>query len=691
MKKILFSIYALSLFTAVHAQKLDRSVRPKPGPAPEIKLGDAQTFTLDNGLKVFVVENHKLPAVTYSIQLDVQPEPEGNKSGFRSMVGELITSGTKTRNKDKFDEEVDFISANIGAGSQNIYGRSLTKYQDQLLNLMSDALLNANFQQTDLDKLKKQSLAGLEASQNEPDAMMSNVTSVMNYGANHPYGEVTSEATINNITLADCNAYYKKYFRPNVAYLAIVGDINLEKAKEMANKYFGKWEKGTVEKAQYPKVTGPAATEVDFVPRDGAVQSVVSITYPIDLMIGTPDVIKTRVLNQVLGGSFQRLDRNLRETHAWTYGSNSSISPDEIVGNVDVNVKCRNEVTDSSITEMLNEMNTLRTTPLTAEELQGAINFLSGVFALGLESPSTIAQYAINIERYNMPKDYYKNYLKTLSGVTSADVQNTAQKYLKTSNAHIVVVGNKTEVNKLKKFSANGEIKAYDNLGNPIQLLESKVINGVGMDQVLDKYMAAIGGKPAIEGLKDLSVTVTVNKGGQEYTVSQVILSPAMMKQSVIAMGQVQQKMVINGEKSYAEGGGNRQNLPAEVVKDYKGEADLQALLHPSQAGISFSLLGVEKLDGNGPDVYNVERVESDGKKKTIQYYDVASGLLVKEIVSSRENGQQNVEIKMLSDYKEVKNGNGFKIPFSETKLDGSRTTVQSAKANSGVKESDFK
>lgn len=691
MKKILFSIYALSLFTAVHAQKLDRSVRPKPGPAPEIKLGDAQTFTLDNGLKVFVVENHKLPAVTYSIQLDVQPEPEGNKSGFRSMVGELITSGTKTRNKDKFDEEVDFISANIGAGSQSIYGRSLTKYQDQLLNLMSDALLNANFQQTDLDKLKKQSLAGLEASQNEPDAMMNNVASVMNYGANHPYGEVTSEATINNITLADCNAYYKKYFRPNVAYLAIVGDINLEKAKEMANKYFGKWEKGTVEKAQYPKVTGPAATEVDFVPRDGAVQSVVSITYPIDLMIGTPDVIKTRVLNQVLGGSFQRLDRNLRETHAWTYGSNSSISPDEIVGNVDVNVKCRNEVTDSSITEMLNEMNTLRNTPLTAEELQGAINFLSGVFALGLESPSTIAQYAINIERYNMPKDYYKNYLKTLSSVTSADVQNTAQKYLKTSNAHIVVVGNKTEVNKLKKFSANGEIKAYDNLGNPIQLLESKVINGVGMDQVLDKYMAAIGGKPAIEGLKDLSVTVTVNKGGQEYTVSQVILSPAMMKQSVIAMGQVQQKMVINGEKSYAEGGGNRQNLPAEVVKEYKGEADLQALLHPSQAGISFSLLGVEKLDGTGPDVYNVERVESDGKKKTIQYYDVASGLLVKEIVSSRENGQQSVEIKMLSDYKEVKNGNGFKIPFSETKLDGSKITVQSAKANSGVKESDFK
>jgi predicted Zn-dependent peptidase len=689
MKKILFSIFALSLFTAVHAQKLDRSIRPKAGPAPEIKLGDAESFTLDNGLKVFVVENHKLPAVTYSIQLDVQPEPEGNKSGMNSMVGELITSGTKTRNKDKFDEEVDFISAAIGASSQSIYGRSLTKYQDKLLDLMSDALLNANFQQSDLDKLKKQSLAGLEASKNEPDAMLSNVSSVLNYGSNHPYGEVTTEASINNITLADCNAYYKKYFRPNVAYMAIVGDINLAQAKEMANKYFGKWEKGNVVKATYPKVTGPAATEVDFVPRDGAVQSVVSITYPIDLMIGTPDVIKTRVLNQVLGGSFQRLDKNLRETHAWTYGSNSSISSDDIVGNVDVNVKCRNEVTDSAITEMTKEMNALRNTPLTQEELTGAVNYLSGVFALGLESPQTIAQYAIAIERYNMPKDYYKNYLKNLSSTSVADVQAAAQKYLKPDNAHIVVVGNKSEVSKLKKFSANGEVKFYDNYGNPVKPVESKVIGGVDMDQVLNKYIDAIGGKAAIEGLKDLTTSVSLSQMGQTYTVTQTVLSPDKMKQVVIVGDQMVQKMVINGDKSYMEAQGAKQVLPAEAVNEYKTEADLQELLHPSKYGISYALLGVETQDGK--EVYNVERVENDGKKRTVQYFEKSTGLLIKEIASTTEGGQPKVEIKSYSDFREVKNGNGYKIPFQVDVMGGTKITVQSAKANSGVKESAFK
>jgi len=686
MKKILFSIAALSLFTAVHAQKLDRSIRPKPGPAPEIKLGDAESFTLDNGLKVFVVENHKLPAVTYSIVLDIRPEPEGSKSGMHGMVGELITAGTKTRSKDKFDEETDRIAANIGASSASIFGRSLTKYQDQMLELMSDALLNANFKQEELDKLKKQAISGLEASKTDPDDMLSNVSSVLNYGVNHPYGQVTTEATVNNITLADCNAYYKKYFRPNVAYMAIVGDINLAKAKEMANKYFGKWEKADVPRSQYPAATAPAKTQVAFVPRDGAVQSAVSITYPIDLMIGTPDVIKTRIMNQVLGGSFQRLDRNLRETHAWTYGSNSSISSDDIVGNVDVNVQCRNEVTDSSIVEMMKEMENMRNTPLTQEELQGAVNFISGVFALGLENPQTIAQYAINIERYKMPKDYYKNYLKNLSATTTADIQAAAQKYLKPANANIIVVGNKTELPKLKKF---GEVKFYDNYGEPTIVNESKVIDGVDIDQVLDKYINAIGGKAALEGLKDLSIISNVVEGGQEYTQSVVVLSPSRIKQTITVDGQVMQKMVINGETGYAEGGGQKQTLPTEAIKEYKPEADLQLLLHPSQHGVNFTLLGKEVV--NGQEAYSVERVENDGHKKTIQSYDVATGLLVKEVESTNEGLKSKVEIRTLSDYREVKNGNGYKIPYESKSLTGGGTKVSSAKANSNLKESDFK
>jgi len=692
MKKILFSICAISLLSTAYAQKLDRSIRPKAGPAPVINLADAETFTLDNGLKVFVVENHKLPLVTYAFQLDVRPQLQGNKVGMESFVGELITSGTTNRTKDQFDEQTDEIGASLGASSEGMYGQALTKHQDQLLSLMSDALLNAKFQQTELDKLKKQTISGLTANENEPDAMLENVSKVLNYGKSHPYGEVMTENTVQNITLADCNNYYKTYFRPNVAYLAVVGDITLAQAKELVNKYFGKWEKGDVPRANYPNVTPPANTKVDFVSREGAVQSVIGITYPIELQPGTPDVVKVRAMNEILGGSSQgRLFLNLRESKAWTYGAYSSMSADDIIGTATLYAKARNVVTDSSVTEMIAEMNRIRNEKVSQEDLQNMLNYISGTFAIGLENPQTIAQFAISIERYNMPKDYYKNYLKRVNAITVDDIQAMAQKYVHPEQANIIIVGNKSEADKLKKFSSDGELHYYDNYGNPVKPVETKVVNGVKVEDVLNKYIAAIGGKAALEGLKDLTVAATGEQMGQQFNVSIKSVSPDKFKQTVFMGGNEVQKMVLNGDKGYMTQMGNRQEMPSDEMAEYKEQADLQADLHPGQYGISYTLLGIENIDGK--DAYNVQKVSNNGKDKTVQYYDVESGFLVKEITNKTEQGQQIVSIKALSNYKEVKNGNGYKMPFTiqTTGSQPSKISISSAKANSGIKDGEFK
>lgn len=691
MKKILFSIAALSLLTTVSAQQLDRSIRPAAGPAPEIKLADPATFTLDNGLKVFVVENHKLPTISISIQLDIQPAPEGNKAGMSGLVGELITAGTQTRSKDQFDQQVDQIGATLAAGSSSMYGYSLTKFQDQLLDLMSDALLHANFQQSELDKLKKQTLSGLESNKNEPDAMLQNVGAVLNFSKQHPYGEVMTEATVNNIQLADCNAYYKQYFRPNVAYMAIVGDVTVEEAKTLVNKYFGKWESGSVAKASYPTVKLPAHSQLAFVPRDGAVQSVIGIGYPVDLYPGTADVLKTRVVNEILGGSSQgRLFLNLRENHGWTYGSYSNIVTDEIAGHVQLYAKCRNEVTDSSIAEMMHEMNEIRNTPVSDEVLQNALNYMAGKFAIGLENPGTIAQYAINVDRFNMPKDYYKNYLKNLSAITVADVQQTAQKYILPEQAHIVVVGNQDEVVKLKRFSADGSVNYYDNYGNPIEVAETQAAD-ISAQEVLDKYINAIGGKAAIEGLKDLSIVASIKQMGMDLKYVRKVAAPDKLKEIVEFNGQVAQKVVVNGEKGYMEAMGQRKDMTADDLKERTEECDLQADLHPKKYGINYKVLGKETQDGK--EVYALEKVSNDGKDRAVQYYDVNSGLLIKEISNTEIQGQTIVSIKSFSDYKEVKNGNGFKTPFSiiDSGTQGMTITIQSAKANSDIKDSEFK
>ena len=237
MKKIILHIAAISFIASTSfAQKtvkkaapkatapttvLDRSIRPKAGPAPEIKLGKTEQFTLANGLKVFVVENHKLPTIDISIQFDTKPALEGKAAGLAQITGELMTSGTKTKSKDELSIAIDNIGAEVNASTSAISAGSLKKHQTALLEILSDIVINADFKQDEFEKAKKQLLAGLESSKNEPDAMLNNITSVINFGKNHPYGEFITKETVNNITLKDVEKRYNSYYKPNNAYLII--------------------------------------------------------------------------------------------------------------------------------------------------------------------------------------------------------------------------------------------------------------------------------------------------------------------------------------------------------------------------------------------------------------------------------------------------------------------------------------
>ena len=153
MKKLSLIILSLVFVSTSYAQKLDRSVRPKPGPAPAIELGKTESFTLTNGMRVFVVENHKLPMVSASIQLDIDPELEGKMAGYSEFLSELLTAGTENRSKDELNKEIDFIGARISASSTGMFGQSLKKHQNKLLELMSDIAMNAKFEKEEVEKI----------------------------------------------------------------------------------------------------------------------------------------------------------------------------------------------------------------------------------------------------------------------------------------------------------------------------------------------------------------------------------------------------------------------------------------------------------------------------------------------------------------------------------------------------------
>ena len=224
---------------------------PEPAPAPAIQIPDYQNFTLDNGLQVIVVENHKLPSVSYQLSLDYDAVIEGDKAGYVEMAGDLMRKGTTSKSKAQIDEEVDFIGASLSTFSSGMFARSLKKHSSSLLEIMNDVLMNPTFPQEELDKYKTQSLSGLASAKTEPNSMLSNVRGVVNYGKNHPYGEVMTEKTVEKITRDDLVSFYNTHWKPNYSYLVIVGDVTLDEAKTNAQKYFGDWKKGELPKAEF--------------------------------------------------------------------------------------------------------------------------------------------------------------------------------------------------------------------------------------------------------------------------------------------------------------------------------------------------------------------------------------------------------------------------------------------------------
>ncbi|MEQ9230958.1 MAG: insulinase family protein, partial [Cyclobacteriaceae bacterium] len=143
IRKILAMLFVAT--SAVGFAQIDRSKLPEPATPRPIEIGDFETMELKNGLKVFIIENHKLPRVSYSLRFDRDPLLEGDKAGYLGMIGEMLRAGTETRTKAQLDEEIDFLGASISAGSWSVFGSGLSKYNEKILELMTDIVFNPTF------------------------------------------------------------------------------------------------------------------------------------------------------------------------------------------------------------------------------------------------------------------------------------------------------------------------------------------------------------------------------------------------------------------------------------------------------------------------------------------------------------------------------------------------------------------
>ncbi len=660
MKKIVFFNFILCFLLmaqGVFSQEDFRKSAPKPGPAPRIELGKADQFTLKNGLKVIVVENHKLPRVSFQVFVDVPPFMEGEFTGYASMSGQLLNKGTTTRTKSQIDEAVDFIGASLSSSASGVSGSSLTKHKDKLLSIMSDVLLNPVFPQEEFDKIKKQTLSALAQAKDDPNAIASNVASVMRYGKNHPYGEVESEKTIEKITVDKCKEFYATYFKPNISYLIVTGDITAKEVKQLAPKYFGEWKQGNVSRSTFPVPQRPETTQVDFVDKTGAVQSVINVTYPVDLTPGAADAVKASVMNTLLGGYFgSRLMSNLREDKAYTYGARSTLDDDPVVGYFNAYASVRNEVTDSAVVQFLYELNRLRTGEIPDSELEMVKNVMTGSFARSLERPETVARFALNTARFNLPADYYNTYLERLSKVTKADIKAMADKYITPDKAHILIVGNKDEVaEKLIQFSPEKKVNYFDAFGNPVEQGGLVVPEGVTVQTVLSDYLTALGGADNIAKIKNVKISMSTTIQGMTMETTMYHEEPSKLSMVNAMMGNVIQQSVFDGEKGVNIQMGQKAPMEGADLEDMKVDAHLFPERFYKKLGVEAELKGMEMVEGKK--AYKIVATYPSGNKKT-QYFDAETSLKIREV---EQKGEATV-INDTGNYKEI---NGVKFPHS--------------------------
>ena len=688
--KISAFIVLFLMAIGVNAQ-IDRSKQPKPGPAPKITLEKPGEFKLDNGIEVLVVENHKLPRVSYSLRIDNKPISEGNKAGISSILATMLGNGTTNISKDEFNEEIDFLGANLSFGSQSAFASSLSKYSDRIIELMADAAMNPLLTEEEFEKEKEKLIENLKSQEKSVDAVAGRVGSALSYGVKHPRGEFVTEETVKNIEFGDVLAFYEKYFNPNNAYLVVVGDVEIADVKRKIKEHFGKWEMAAGVDITIPEPLPNAQyTQINFVDMPNAVQSNISLTNNVDFKMKDDDYHAVLIANKILGGGFgSYLNMNLREEHGYTYGARTNISTSRWnASRFTAGAAVRNMVTDSAVVETLKEINRIKTEPVDTKDLTNAKAKYVGDFVLALERPQTIANYALNIKLNDLPEDFYSTYLEKINAVTKEDVMRVANKHFRPENARIVIVGKGSEV--LENLEKTGiPIMYYDKFANKTDkpVYSKPLPEGLTAESVIKTYIKAIGGEDNLRNVNTTLSNAEVTIPGAPFKPKAIIkqMAPNKFSLELVAEGMgTLLKQNFDGENGYMEQQGRKIPMDEKDVTSRKSTKGLFEELYMEASTLDLD----SKTSIDGVDVYKIA-VTKDGST-SYRYYDVESGYLIRTEETNETQGQSITTITDFSDYRDV---NGVMMPYGMKVTTGPQAfefVMTDVKVNEGVTAEDF-
>jgi len=696
MKKIIIVLLGILMMQNSFAQtKIDRSKKPAAGPAPVISIPDPVIFNMPNGMTVLVVENHKIPKVRAVLNIDAGPIKEGSKAGVTDLMGEMLGEGTTTMTKDKFDESVDLIGADVTLSASGGSASALTRYFDKAFMLMADALKNPSFPGESFKKIQSQTITALKQNEKKASTIAERVNSALNYGKQTALGEFTTEESIKGLTLNDIKEAYKNYITPSRSYLTFVGDITPAAAKVLAEKAFEKWTGTKLTLPTIADVQNPDKTEIDFVDVPTAVQAELRVGNLVTNPLNGSDYHALVLANYILGGGAEsKLFMNIREKRGFAYDAHSSLGNGRFQSLFTAITQVRTDKADSAVAELVSQILNMRDGKITDEELAGAKAVYNGLFALRMENPAITATYASNILINNLPKDFYRTYLQKINSITKEDIVRVSKNFFNETNSRIVIVGNGSKI--IPNLGRLGyPIKKYDRFAEPVvdkpaevKVDESvKTTEKVSAYNVIEDYLKAIGGKEEVKKVTSVSSTISLTMQGRSFTGTDKIMAPnkhlTELKMGVVTV----MKFVFDGTKGYQQQGPQKADLTEGEIKEALDDKGIIPQLFYISADYKTEYIGSGKI---GDEVtYRLKIVMPSGRL-SIQEYSAKTGLLLKEETTSK---QGDADEPVTIEYKNYQKTGNIMMPTEITRNAGGLelTFIYSdVKINEGVSVEDF-
>ncbi|HLJ49272.1 MAG TPA: pitrilysin family protein [Bryobacteraceae bacterium] len=661
----------------------------KFAPLPPLKIPEPVTFTLPDGMKIYLLENHELPIVSgvAIIRTGNLFDPK-DKLGLAELTGTVLRSGgTKAKSGDDIDVELENIAAsvesNVGESSGTLSFSCLRENTDEVMQLFHDFMTAAEFRQDRVDLAKTQVRSGISRRNDDPNGILSREFSNILYGRDTPYGWEMQYEHIDHIQRQDLVEFYHRYYFPANTMLGIYGDFAVDEMKARLEKMFADWTYKQPPVPKFPAVSASASPGVYLATKDDVTQTFFSIGH-MGGVLNDKDYPALEVAADILGGGFSsRLFQRVRTKlgYAYNIGAGWGANYDH-PGLFQINGSTQSRYTVPTIKAAMEELNRMRTTEVTDEELKRARDTVLNGFVFNFDRPSKTLNRMLIYEYYGYPKDFIFQYQKAVAGVTKADVLRVSQKYLRPQDVTIVAVGNPKEFN-TPLTDLGFKVQPIDlTIPEPTkEAVKTDAASASRGTEMLNRMRTAMGGAAKLSAVKDVeySADVELHTPGASLKGTQhnIYLLPSTMRQQ-IDLPVARQTVYADGTTGWIALPNGVQPAPAPVLKQVQGET-FRLLYH---------LVMLDNAVAVDPNTVEISDDKGDAAKLTL---DPQTGLPAKMSYQSvGMSGPVEVE-ETYSDWRDV---NGIKVPYGRSVTQGGQkfadVHVKDFKFNTGVKAEDL-